>query len=50
MTLADNALMIQMRAAFADPYRTVIVSRATTRKEKDSNDPIGVTCTFQSPT
>lgn len=50
MTLADNALMIQMRAAFADPYRTVIVSRATTRKEKDPNDPIGVTCTFQSPT
>ncbi len=39
MTLADNALMIQMREAFADPYRTVIVSRATTRHEKIQTSP-----------
>jgi hypothetical protein len=48
MTPADNALMIQMREAFADPYRTVIVSRATARQDPDGS--IGVTCTFQEPT
>jgi hypothetical protein len=48
MTLADNALMIHMREAFADPYRSVIVSRAELRQENPGG-PIGVTCTFQEP-
>jgi hypothetical protein len=48
MTLADNALMIQMREVFADPYRTAIVSRAELRQDPDGS--LGVTCTFQEPT
>lgn len=48
MTLADNALMIQMRETFADPYRIAYVSRATRRQDPDGS--IGVTCTFHEPT
>ncbi|MDH2341093.1 G1 family endopeptidase [Bradyrhizobium sp. SSUT18] len=48
MTLADNALMIEMRETFANPERTVIVSRAAPRQETP-NGPVGVTCTFQDP-
>ncbi|SPP96112.1 MULTISPECIES: G1 family glutamic endopeptidase [Bradyrhizobium] len=48
MTLADNALMIEMRENFANPERTVIVSRAALRQE-NASAPIGVTCTFQDP-
>ncbi len=47
MTLADNALMIQMRELFADPYRTVTVS--TPELRKDPGGSVGVTCTYQSP-
>jgi hypothetical protein len=47
MTLADSALMIDMREAFADPYRTFQVSRATRRQ--GPKGPVGVTCTFQPP-
>jgi hypothetical protein len=47
MTLADNARMIKMREAFADPYRTVYVSRAERRHDKDGS--IGVKCTFHEP-
>jgi hypothetical protein len=47
MTLAKNGLMIKMREAFADPYRTVYVSRAKQRRDKDGS--IGVTCTFHDP-
>jgi hypothetical protein len=48
MTLADNGHMIKMREAFADPYRTVYVSCAERRHDKDGS--IGVTCTFHEPT
>ena len=48
MTLADNALMIDMREAFANPHRTAYVSRATLREDPDGS--IGVTCTFHEPT
>jgi len=48
MTLADNGRMIKMRKAFADPYRTVYVSRAERRHDDDGS--IGVTCTFHAPT
>jgi Peptidase A4 family len=48
MTLADNGLMIKMREAFADPYRTVYVSCAERRHYRDGS--IGVTCTFHEPT
>ncbi|MHB8269665.1 G1 family glutamic endopeptidase [Bradyrhizobium sp.] len=48
MTLADNGRMIKMREAFADPYRTVYVSRAKERRDRDGS--IGVTCTFHEPT
>ena len=48
MTLADNGRMIKMREAFADPYRTVYVSRAERRREL--NGSIGVRCTFHRPT
>jgi Peptidase A4 family len=47
MTLADNGRMIKMREAFADPYRTVYVSRAKQRRDSDGS--IGVTCTFHEP-
>lgn len=47
MTLADNVLMIDMREAFADPYRIAHVSRATLRQDPDGS--IGVTCTFHEP-
>lgn len=47
MTLADNGRMIKMREAFANPYRTVYVSRATRRRDPDGS--IGVTCTFHEP-
>ena len=47
MTLADSTLMIDMREAFADPYRTAQVSRATRRQDPDGS--IGVTCTFHDP-
>jgi hypothetical protein len=47
MTLADNALMIEMRESFANPERTVIVSRAEPRQDPDGS--AGVTCTFQQP-
>lgn len=48
MTLADNALLIQMRENFADPYRTFYVSHAELRQ--DPGGAVGVTCTFQEPT
>jgi hypothetical protein len=48
MTLTDDALMIHMREAFADPYRMVAVSRPTLRQDPDGS--VGVTCTFQAPT
>ncbi len=48
MTLADNSLMIHMREAFADPYRTVSVSSPKLRQDPDGS--VGVTCTFQEPT
>ena len=48
MTLTDDALMIHMREAFADPYRMVSVSRPTLRQDPDGS--VGVTCTFQAPT
>jgi Peptidase A4 family len=48
ITLADNGRMIKMREAFADPYRTVYVSRAKRRKDPDGS--IGVRCTFHEPT
>jgi hypothetical protein len=48
MTLADNGRMIKMREAFADPYRTAYVSRATRRHDLDGS--IGVKCTFHAPT
>ena len=48
MTLGDNALMIEMRESFADPERTVIVSRPELRQET-KDGPVGVTCTFQDP-
>jgi hypothetical protein len=44
-TLADNGVIIKMREAFANPYRTVYVSRAKQRRDPDGS--IGVTCTFQ---
>jgi hypothetical protein len=47
MTLADNGRIIKMREAFADPYRTVYVSRAEQRHDKDGS--VGVTCTFHKP-
>jgi hypothetical protein len=47
-TLADNGRMIKMRESFANPYRTVYVSRAKRRHDPDGS--IGVTCTFQEPT
>jgi hypothetical protein len=47
LTLADNGQMINMREAFADPYRTVYVSRA--KRRRDPNGLIGVTCTFHEP-
>jgi hypothetical protein len=47
MTLADNGRMIKMREAFAEPYRTAYVSRATRRRDPDGS--IGVTCTFHAP-
>jgi hypothetical protein len=47
MTLADNGRMIKMREAFADPYRTVYVSRAKRRRHSDGL--IGVKCTFHAP-
>jgi Peptidase A4 family len=47
LTLADNGRMIKMREAFADPYRTVYVSRAKERRDRDGS--IGVTCTFHEP-
>jgi hypothetical protein len=47
MTLADNGRMIRMREAFADPYRTVYVSRAKRRRHSDGL--IGVKCTFHAP-
>lgn len=47
MTLADNGSLIKMREAFADPYRTVYVSRAKRRHDPDGS--IGVTCTFHEP-
>jgi peptidase A4-like protein len=47
MTLAQNGRMIKMREAFADPYRTVYVSRAKQRRDRDGS--IGVTCTFHEP-
>lgn len=48
MTLADNGLMIKMREAFADPYRTFYVSCAERRHHRDGS--IGVKCTFHAPT
>jgi len=48
ITLADNGRIIKMREAFADPYRTVYVSRAKRRKDPDGS--VGVTCTFHEPT
>ena len=48
MTLADNALLIEMRETFANPDRTVIVSRPALRQEHPEA-PIGVRCTFQDP-
>jgi len=48
MTLADNGRMIKMREAFANPYRTVHVSRAKRRHDPDGS--IGVTCSFHEPT
>jgi hypothetical protein len=48
ITLADNGVIIKMREAFADPYRTVYVSRAKQRQE--SNGSVGVTCAFHEPT
>jgi hypothetical protein len=48
LTLADRGHMIKMREAFADPYRTVYVSRA--KRRLDDNGSIGVTCTFHEPT
>jgi hypothetical protein len=48
MTLADNGLIIKMREAFADPYRTIYVSRAERRHDPDGS--IGVRCTFHDPT
>ncbi|MGY3586971.1 G1 family glutamic endopeptidase [Bradyrhizobium sp. USDA 4350] len=48
MTLADNGRMIKMREAFADPYRTVYVSRAERWRDQDGS--IGVKCTFHAPT
>jgi hypothetical protein len=48
MTLADNGRMIKMREAFANPYRTVYVSRAERRQDPDGS--VGVTCTFHQPT
>lgn len=47
ITPADNALLIEMREAFADPYRSVHVSRAALRQDPDGS--IGVTCTFHDP-
>jgi len=47
MTLADNALIINMRESFADPYRIAHVSRATRRH--DPGGATGVTCTFHEP-
>jgi hypothetical protein len=37
-----------MRETFANPERTVIVSRPELRQETPDG-PIGVTCTFQDP-
>lgn len=48
MTLADNGRMLRMREAFADPYRTVYVSRAERRRDEDGS--VGVRCTFHDPT
>lgn len=47
MTLDENALMIHMREAFADPYRTVSVSSPELRDDPDGS--VGVTCTFREP-
>ncbi|TYL98188.1 hypothetical protein FXB40_06865 [Bradyrhizobium rifense] len=47
MMLDDSALMIHMREAFADPYRTVSVSIPELRQDKDGS--IGVTCSFRNP-
>jgi hypothetical protein len=47
ITLADNGDIIKMREAFANPYRTVYVSRAKQRLDPDGS--IGVTCTFHEP-
>jgi Peptidase A4 family len=47
ITLADNGRIIKMREAFADPYRTVYVSRAKRRPDPDGS--VGVTCTFHEP-
>jgi hypothetical protein len=47
ITLADNGDIIKMREAFANPYRTVYVSRAKRRHDPDGS--IGVRCTFHEP-
>ena len=47
MTPADTTVMIEMRENFADPDRTVIVSRAKRRQDPDGAT--GVTCTFNEP-
>jgi hypothetical protein len=48
MTLDDKALMIHMREAFGDPYRTASVSSPELRQDHDGS--VGVTCTFREPT
>ncbi|WP_431202683.1 G1 family glutamic endopeptidase [Bradyrhizobium betae] len=48
MTLNEKALMIHMREAFADPYRTVTVSSPALRQDPDGS--VGVTCRFKEPT
>jgi hypothetical protein len=48
ITLADNGIIINMRESFANPYRTVYVSRAKERQDSDGS--VGVTCTFHEPT
>jgi Peptidase A4 family len=48
MTLADNGRMIKLREAFAEPFRTIYVSRAKRRHDPDGS--IGITCTFHEPT
>lgn len=47
MMLDDSVLMIHMREAFEDPYRTASVSIPELRQDKDGS--IGVTCTFRNP-